>query len=130
MVLRFYITPSPAKPLKISRGILRFRAYNGENAMSSPDDLTSTLASWRVNPPADPAFRTAVRARLDSDESALSWPRFARRHAALVAGLLGVATVGGALGGQASARMRVAEARERLVSAYVQSLDARAMDRP
>lgn len=129
-MLRIYITPFPVKSLKISRGILRFRAYTGENAMSSPDDLSATLASWRVNPPADPAFRAAVHARLAADESLLSWPRFARRHAILVASLLGVAAVGGALGGQASARLRVAEARERLASAYVQSLDARAMGRP
>jgi hypothetical protein len=98
--------------------------------MASHDDLSATLAAWRVNPPADPAFRAAVHARLAADESLLSWPRFARRHAILVASLLGVAAVGGALGGQASARLRVAEARERLASAYVQSLDARAMGRP
>lgn len=98
--------------------------------MDPLDALSTTLAQWRVNPPSNPAFRAGVRSRLEADESSLSWPAFARRHAAFVAGLLVVASVGGALGGQASARLRAAEARERLASAYVQSLDARAMGQP
>lgn len=102
----------------------------GINVMAHLDDLSATLAHWRVNPPSNPAFRAAVRARLDSDESSLPWRSFARRHAVFVASLLGVASVGGALGGQVSARLQVAAARERLASTYVQSLDARAMGQP
>jgi anti-sigma factor RsiW len=98
--------------------------------MPSPDNLSSLLAVWRVNPALNPAFRAAVRSKLDADESTQSWLGFARRHAAFVAGLMVLASAAGAWGGQASARMRVAEARERLASAYVQSLDARAMSRP
>lgn len=98
--------------------------------MASPDHLSPTLAAWRVNPPSNPAFRAAVWARLEADDAALSWPRFARRHATYVAGLLVMASVAGALGGKVSARRQVAEARERLAQAYVQALDARAMGRP
>jgi hypothetical protein len=98
--------------------------------MASSDPLSSTLAAWRVNPPANPAFRAAVWHRLQADESTLPWTGFARRHAVFVAGLCVVASVAGAWSGQVSARVRVAEARERLASAYVQSLDARAMGRP
>ena len=98
--------------------------------MASPDPLSSTLAVWRINPPSDAAFRAAVWKRLQADESGLPWIGFARRHAVFVAGLCVLASLAGAWGGQASARLRVAEARERLANAYVQSLDARAMGRP
>jgi outer membrane lipoprotein SlyB len=90
------------------------------------DSLSRTLAAWRVGPRRDPQFRAAVHARI-AGGAGTSWAAFARAHAPLVAGALAVAMVLGALTGREQARARVAADNGRIASAYVQSLDARAM---
>ena len=100
--------------------------------MNSPrDPLSSVLRDWQVKPPGDPQFRPRVWARIEAERALaaapLSWTGFARGHAAVIAGVLVMATVAGAVGGRAQARAQVAEDSARIASAYVQSLDARAM---
>ncbi|MBM3842255.1 MAG: hypothetical protein FJ397_03145 [Verrucomicrobia bacterium] len=93
----------------------------------SPDPLPPLLASWRVEPSANPGFRRAVRERLGAGVAGATWAAFARRRAPLVAGAFAVALIGGAVGGHDRARARVDEDRARLASAYVAGLDARLM---
>ena len=90
-----------------------------------PDPLPPLLAAWRLNPPADPAFRAAVRARLAPARPGAAWVAFARRRTGPVLGAVLVALAAGAVGGHGSARARVAEDRARLAAAYVAGLDAR-----
>lgn len=93
----------------------------------SPDPLPPLLASWRVEPSANPGFRRAVRERLGAGVAGATWAAFARRRAPLLAGAFAVALIGGAVGGHDRARARVDEDRARLASAYVAGLDARLM---
>jgi hypothetical protein len=93
----------------------------------SPDSLSRLLASWRVNAPRDPRFRTAVRERLLARAANPSWIGYARRHAAGVGTALVLAVVAGAMTGHERARARVAADSARLAAAYVEGLDARAM---
>ena len=93
----------------------------------SPDPLPPLLASWRVEPSANPGFRRAVRESLGAGVAGATWAAFARRRAPLVAGAFAVALIGGAVGGHDRARARVDEDRARLASAYVAGLDARLM---
>ena len=96
----------------------------------SPDDLSRRLASWRVQPPRDPRFRSAVLARLASADRTSGWLGYARQHAGGVAAALTVAVAAGALGGWGSARYRAAADREELLRTYVDSLDGRSMRQP
>jgi len=98
---------------------------------SKPDDpLPRTLADWRVTPPRDPHFRTAVWSRIEADRRAPSWAGYVRMHASLVAGALAIAVAAGGLIGRDQARARVDAERATMVSSYVQSLDARTMRMP
>ena len=91
----------------------------------SPDDLSRELACWRLNPPADPGFRTAVRARLDAATGQGGWLAYVRQHAGAVAASLVLAVAAGALGGWGSARARAGADREHLARAYVEQFDPR-----
>lgn len=100
------------------------------NSPESNDFLSRTLADWRVAPRRNPQFRTAVWARIDAARGAVSWPGYARAHAAVLAGALALAVLAGGWVGTERAQARVAAERAEMVTAYVQSLDARAMTMP
>lgn len=93
------------------------------------DTLSRALHEWRVAPPRNPQFRTAVWRRIGAAPrgGALSWPVYVRRHAGAVAGALALAAAAGAWIGREQAHARVASASTRMANAYVQALDARAM---
>lgn len=98
---------------------------------ADPDfDLSRTLTDWRLTPPRDPGFRTAVWARIGEARRPGTWPAFARAHVAALAGALVFALVAGAWAGKAEARSRVAASRDAIARSYVQSLDARTMRLP
>jgi hypothetical protein len=98
---------------------------------ADPDSaLSRTLADWRLTPPRDPAFRTAVWSRIAATRRPATWPAFARAHVAALAGALVLAIVAGAWAGKAEARTRVAASRDAIARSYVQSLDARVMRLP
>jgi hypothetical protein len=97
---------------------------------SSPDPLDSLLPKWRVEPVRQPNFRTEVWHRIAAASQPVNWARFARAHPALVSGALGAALAIGAWTGRAQARAHAADESSRLATAYVQSLDARAMTMP
>jgi hypothetical protein len=102
--------------------------------MSSPPDdpLSRVLADWRVTPRRNPQFRREVRARLAPGGTAVdgSWISYARAHVATVTALLALAVVVGAIGGHERARARLEAESGQIATAYVQSLDARAMQMP
>ena len=100
------------------------------NSPSQPDPISSVLASWRVAPPRNPQFRTAVWARIETARRAPSWTGYLRAHGALVASALAVAVMFGAWRGREQARERDASARAALVADYVHGLDARWMRSP
>ncbi len=98
---------------------------------TSPDSLPEVLRGWRVKPPADPNFRSAVWLRIGSRNSA-TWPAYLRAHTAawsLVAVLV-LGTAGYA--GTALAQARVRADREAIVVTYLVDLDPRvqAVHRP
>jgi hypothetical protein len=98
---------------------------------NEPDDaLSRTLASWRVKPPARPDFRAAVWTRIERGRANLSWLGYVREHVPAIGGALALALVVGAFGGAATARARIEAHSAQLATAYVQSLDARAMRMP
>jgi hypothetical protein len=103
--------------------------------MTPPDtsdsrSLSRILADWRVTPPRDPHFRTAVWSRLEAARRPSSWPAFARAHRPVLTGALAAALVIGAWAGREQARARVDHERDGIARAYVQSLDARVMQLP
>ena len=100
------------------------------NSPESNDFLSRALADWRVAPRRNPQFRAAVWARIGAARAAVSWPGYARAHAAVLAGALVLAIVAGGWVGTERAQARVAAERAEIVTAYVQSLDARAMTMP
>ena len=94
------------------------------------DSLSRALAGWRVAPGRNAEFRAAVWARIEAARSAVSWPGYARAHAAVLAGAMALAIIGGGWAGTERAQARVAAERAEIVNAYVQSLDARTMTMP
>ena len=93
--------------------------------MNTPrDSLSAVLHRWRVDPPADPNFRTAVWRRLDA-RARETWPVYLRSHAtawslaAVV--LLGLA----AYSGTALAQARMRSERDAMVVTYLVDLDPR-----
>jgi hypothetical protein len=90
------------------------------NSPSPDDPLAQTLRDWRVTPPRDPGFRTAVRERMAAGSPVQPWGAFVRRHVAMCAGVVAAAIVLGALAGRDQARTQIA-------ASYVQALDARSM---
>lgn len=97
------------------------------NSPETNDFLSRALADWRVAPPRNPQFRAAVRGRIEAARAVVSWPGYARAHAVVVAGALGLAVLVGGWVGREQAQARVAAKRAEMATAYVQSLDARAM---
>jgi hypothetical protein len=100
------------------------------NLPETRDPLSPALGTWRLAPRRNPQFRTDVWARIETARKGSSWATYARSHAALVAGVLAVAVVAGALTGREQARTRVALERDRLADSYVESMDARLMRMP
>ena len=96
-------------------------------APPSNDPLSRVLKAWRVAPARAPQFRAEVWARIGSEGKTESWAGYLRGHTAAVAGALALAIVLGAVGGRSQARSLAAEESERLASAYVQGMDARAI---
>ena len=92
--------------------------------------LSGRLAEWQVAPKRDASFRTAVWSRIESARHAASWTGYARAHAAGLAGAMAVALIFGGWVGREQARSRVAADRAEIARAYVQALDARAMQMP
>ena len=97
------------------------------NTPDTPDSLSRTLASWRVEARRNPQFRAAVQARLGGEAAGLPWAAFARQHVVAVGGALALAVTVGAVTGHERARLQVAADSARLAAAYVQGLDARVM---
>jgi hypothetical protein len=95
-----------------------------------PDSLSRTLRAWRVDPPRQPQFRAEVWQRLRGRPAAGSWFVYARQHATAVTGALTLALLAGAFLGREQARAHAAAERDQLATAYVQALDARAMQMP
>lgn len=96
------------------------------DARKTPDALSRTLETWRLDVPRDPAFRATVWQRIQRGPEA-GWGDYLRRHAALVGGVLALAMLAGAFGGRERARARTAAESAQLAAAYVQGLDARTM---
>jgi hypothetical protein len=89
-----------------------------------PDSLSKVLQDWRVKPPADPNFRSAVWLRIGRRNSA-TWPAYLRAHTAAwsLATLLALSTAGYA--GRTLARTHVRADREAIVVTYLVELDPR-----
>jgi hypothetical protein len=88
------------------------------------DSLSAVLHRWRVDPPADPGFRSAVWQRLDA-RTRESWPAYLRSHATAWS-LAAVVLMGAAaISGTALAQARVQAEREAMVVNYLVELDPR-----
>lgn len=94
------------------------------SGVRAPDPLSATLQHWRVNPPSDPGFRSAVWRRV-AQRSRDTWAGYLRAHG--VAWSVAAVAVAGAAGwtGHAAAEARVAAEREAMVTAYLVALDPR-----
>jgi hypothetical protein len=95
--------------------------------MSSPDSnapLSRTLAAWGVEPKADPNFRPAVWQRIHHTMRQ-TWATYVRAHLAAwsVAAVVAVTAAGWA--GVATAKARLASARDSMVVSYLVELDPR-----
>jgi hypothetical protein len=97
--------------------------------MHSPeprDPLSDTLATWRLDPPADPGFRAAVweRIRAGSQET---WAAYVRGHrlgwATLAVFAIGIA----GWAGHTAAEAKLEAGRERMVVHYLGNLDPRVL---
>lgn len=97
---------------------------------SSDKSLSQILAQWRLTPRRNPQFRAEVWARLEARRHDVSWFAYARSRVPLVAGVLTLALVAGALTGRERVNVRLAADRAALADAYVQSHDARTMRIP
>jgi hypothetical protein len=101
--------------------------------MKSPEPdkpLARLLADWRVEPLRESRFRADVFQRIGALRPASRWTGYLRAHAPVAAGALILALVLGAWTGRERAQARAAADRSKLVSAYVQALDARIMRAP
>jgi hypothetical protein len=95
------------------------------NSMNqTPDHLSETLQSWRVQPPADPGFRAAVWRRIGRPAE-LSWPAYLRAHptAWALAAVLALGSAG--LAGRAMAKLNLEADREAMAVSYLVELDPR-----
>ena len=91
---------------------------------ASPDSLSRTLGAWRISPPADPRFRTAVWARLQAARDT-RWAAYVRQHAAASCAALALAVVAGGWFGQWQAHRQAAQDRDVLATTYLAEIDAR-----
>lgn len=93
--------------------------------MDTPrDSLSETLHCWKVTPPADPDFRSAVWRRIGS-RAGESWPAYLRTHAAAWAVATAVTLGAAAYAGHTAAQARVRADRETMVVSYLADLDPR-----
>lgn len=97
------------------------------NTSESHKPLSETLAVWQVTPKRDPKFRSEVWRRVSARARVSAWPGYFRAHAFAATGFLLLALALGAWSGHAKARTQAETQRERMIAAYVESLDARAM---
>jgi hypothetical protein len=97
------------------------------NRPAAPSLSPELLNAWRVTPERDPEFRTQVWRRIAARQGESGWPAYLRTHALPAASLLAVALVAGAWAGHEQARDQAEARRDAMITAYVQSLDARAM---
>jgi len=89
-----------------------------------PDPLSHTLGTWRIAPPGDPQFRTAVWARLQAARDT-RWAAYVRQHAAASCAALVLAVVAGGWLGQWQAHRQATQDREVLATTYLSEIDAR-----
>ena len=100
--------------------------------MPPNDPLSRTLQSWRVAPEANPHFRAGVWQRIEAMRraGAESGGAYVRHHAAMwVLGFV-VALGGSGWLGLNAAEKKNEATRQKLVAAYVQSIDPRAQVQP
>lgn len=91
---------------------------------NSRDNLSETLRTWRVTPPADPGFRAAVWRRVGRSADA-SWSAYLRTHPAAwsLAAVLAFGVAGFA--GHTAAKQRIKTDRDAIAVAYLAELDPR-----
>lgn len=101
------------------------------NPSSPPDPLSRALGAWRVDPPADPAFRPAVWRRLGALRRD-DWRGYLRAHLAAWCVVALVATAAAGWAGRSVAHAELAAERERMIFSYLGDLDPRvlALSRP
>lgn len=96
-----------------------------QNEESETNSLAETLAAWRVDPPANPAFRTEVWQRIEraAEPEGLSFGRWLLRHGRGVA-MAAAASVLVAVGAAGwAAQAQVSRERAHGVAMYLQSID-------
>jgi hypothetical protein len=91
---------------------------------SSPTPLSGLLQRWRIAPPGDPQFRTAVWARLQAARDT-RWAAYVRQHAAASCAALALAIVAGGWLGQWQAHRQATQDRAVLATTYLGEIDAR-----
>jgi len=89
-----------------------------------PNPLSRALGTWRIVPPGDPQFRTAVWARLKAARD-LRWAAYVRQHAIASCAALALAVVAGGWLGQWQAHRQAVQDREVLATTYLGEIDAR-----
>ena len=93
--------------------------------MKLPNPLSDALRLWRVSPPPNPEFRTAVWQRIEAARREPTWPAFVRTRATALAAAAIVTVVLSGWTGHSVARNRVQADRTTLVAHYLASLDVR-----
>lgn len=91
---------------------------------TSRETLKDALASWRVAPTTDPAFRSHVWERIRKRPDT-AWADYLRAHAAALSLVSLLALAAAALGGGVIARSRVRADREAIVMTYLVDIDPR-----
>lgn len=94
----------------------------------STDSLSRTLADWRVRPPADPAFRTAVWQRIRT-RTQESWAAYVRAHRLGWSVAAVLAVTGAGWTGHAAAQARLQQQRDAMIVSYLVDLDPRVQAR-
>jgi len=95
------------------------------NQTPSQNPLTETLQRWRVRPQRDPQFRQGVWRSVEARWREARFSGFLRAHALATASFLLIAVVVGAWTGRIQAREQAMAERDAMITAYVQSLDAK-----
>lgn len=93
---------------------------------SDPNDLSRTLAEWRVNPKADPNFRPAVWQHIQQ-RSRETWGSYVQGHLAGWAVAAVVTVVGATFTGHALAQSKIEAGREEMAVSYLVNLDPRVL---
>jgi len=91
-----------------------------------PNPFSAALTDWKVSPRRDPQFRDQVWRRISERQRNPAWTSYLRAHATTAASLALVATLAGAWTGYAQARAQAEQHREKMVTAYVESIDVSA----